>query len=344
MPNTAMMMIMMGITTGTIMVMSNHHWVMTWAGLEMNMLAILPIISKPKTLRSTEAATKYFLTQAIASTMMLLSSTMNAWQNGNWDITQLNNNYATAIMAMALTMKMGAAPLHFWFPEVMQGSTLGTALLLTTWQKMAPITVMYTISNHTQPTILMSIGILSIIIGGLGGINQKQLRKIMAYSSINNMGWTISTMPVAPKIAMMNIAIYIIMITPTFLLMMTTSTKTLQDISTMWTTSPTTTYTIAMLMLSTSGLPPLTGFAPKLLMLNELITQNLTGMATLMALLSLISLLFYLRITYLIMMLTSPSTTPSSTKWRHQNHQPQLTAIITPAALLSISLIPAMPY
>nr|AAG00793.2 NADH dehydrogenase subunit 2 [Paralaudakia stoliczkana] len=344
MPTTSMMMIILGITMGTIMTTSSHHWLTAWIGLEMNMLAILPIISKPKTLRSTEATTKYFLTQAIASALLLLASTMNVWQTGNWDITQLNNKYTTTIMAISLAMKMGASPTHFWLPEVMQGSTLYTALLITTWQKIAPITLMYMISNNTPPTTLMTIGILSVLIGGLGGINQTQLRKMMAYSSINNIGWTITMMAVSPNIAMINIATYILMTTPTFLIMATTSTKTLKDTSTTWTTSPTTTYIIALLMLSTSGLPPFTGFAPKLLILNELVTQKLTTVATLMALLSLISLMFYLRIAYLIMMLTAPMTTPSSTKWRHQHNQSQLAMMMTPTALMSILLMPALPY
>nr|AAF65204.1 NADH dehydrogenase subunit 2 [Paralaudakia caucasia] len=344
MPTTSTMMIILGLIMGTTMAISSHHWLMAWVGLEMNMLAILPIISKPKTLRSTEAATKYFMTQAIASAMMLLASTMNAWQNGNWDITQLDNKYATTIMIISLAMKMGASPTHFWLPEVMQGSSLYTALLITTWQKIAPITLMYMISNHTPPVILMTIGIMSVLIGGLGGINQTQLRKMMAYSSINNIGWTITTMAVSPNIAMINIITYIMMTTPTFMIMATTSTKTLKDTSTTWTTSTTTTHMIALLMLSTSGLPPFTGFAPKLLILNELVTQKLTTVATLLALLSLISLLFYLRITYLMMMLTPPTTTPSSTKWRHQHNHPQLMAIMTPTALMSIILIPAFPY
>nr|AAG00781.2 NADH dehydrogenase subunit 2 [Laudakia sacra] len=344
MPAIANIMITIGIIMGTITTISSHHWLLAWVGLEMNMLAILPLISKPKTLRSTEATTKYFLTQAVASTLMLLASTTNAWQTGNWDITQLNNKYSSTMMTIALAMKMGAAPTHFWLPEVMQGSTLYIALLITTWQKIAPITLLYTISNHTPPMIMMTIGILSIMVGGWGGINQTQLRKMLAYSSINNIGWTITTMAVYPNIAMLNIIIYITMTTPAFLLLTSTSTKTLQDISTTWTISPTTTYMFTMLMLSTSGLPPFTGFAPKLMMLNELVTQKLTALALMMAMLSLISLLFYLRTTYLTMMLTPPMTTPSMTKWRYQHHQPKLTMMLTPMALLSILLIPAMPY
>nr|QGZ04912.1 NADH dehydrogenase subunit 2 [Phrynocephalus forsythii]QGZ04916.1 NADH dehydrogenase subunit 2 [Phrynocephalus forsythii] len=340
---TSIMITALSIATGTIMTMSSSNWLMAWIGLELNMLAILPTISKPKTTRASEATIKYFLTQAIASAMMLLSSTTNAWQTGSWDIMELKNKFSTTTMALSLMMKMGAAPVHFWLPEVLQGATLQTALLITTWQKLAPITLMYMISNNIQPTLLTSAGILSMIVGGLGGINQTQLRKTMAYSSINNLGWTIMIMALSPNLAIMNISIYIIMTTPIFLMMTNASTKTLQNLTTTWTTSTTMTISIALLMLSTSGLPPFTGFTPKMLALNELITQKLTMLATLAIMTSLISLLFYLRITYLIMMLTSPMTTPSSTKWRTQNQKSQLMTMMTPTALFMTHLIPAIP-
>nr|YP_009108202.1 NADH dehydrogenase subunit 2 [Phrynocephalus grumgrzimailoi]AIU56764.1 NADH dehydrogenase subunit 2 [Phrynocephalus grumgrzimailoi] len=340
----SMTIITLSIIIGTIMTMSSSNWLMAWIGLELNMLAILPMISKPKTTRASEATTKYFLTQAIASAMMLLSSTINAWQTGNWDILELKNKFSTTIMALSLMMKMGAAPIHFWLPEVLQGTTLQTALLITTWQKIAPITLMYMISNNIQPTILVSAGILSMIIGGLGGINQTQLRKTMAYSSINNLGWTITIMAFSPNMALMNIFIYIIMTTPIFLMMTSTSMKTLQNLSTTWTTSMTMTLSIALLMLSTSGLPPFTGFMPKMLILNELISQKLTALATLAIMTSLVSLLFYLRIAYLIMMLTPPTTTPSSTKWRTQNQKLQPMTMMIPTALFVTHLIPAVPY
>nr|YP_009058748.1 NADH dehydrogenase subunit 2 [Phrynocephalus guinanensis]AIM52423.1 NADH dehydrogenase subunit 2 [Phrynocephalus guinanensis] len=341
---TAITIITLSIIMGTILTMSSSNWLMAWIGLELNMLAILPIISKPKTTRASEATIKYFLTQAIASAMMLLSSTTNAWQTGNWDILELKNKFSTTIMALSLMMKMGAAPVHFWLPEVLQGTTLQTALLITTWQKLAPVTLMYMISNNIQPALLMSAGVLSMVVGGLGGINQTQLRKTMAYSSINNLGWTIMIMALSPNLAIMNITIYIIMTTPVFLMMKNTSMKTLQNLTTTWTTSTTMTLSIALLMLSTSGLPPFTGFMPKMLALNELITQKLTTLATLAIMTSLISLLFYLRIAYLIMMLTPPMTIPASTKWRNQNQKSQPMAVMIPTALFITHLIPAIPF
>nr|AAN15918.1 NADH dehydrogenase subunit 2 [Tympanocryptis tetraporophora] len=342
MPSTALFMVTLGITLGTLTVTSANHWMTAWLGLELNMISILPVIAKQKHPRSTEAATKYFLTQATASALMLFASTINAWQTGSWNIMQLNNKLSCVLMIAALTMKMGAAPAHFWLPEVMQGATLATALLITTWQKIAPITLLYMISNHTEPIITLSIGLLSILVGGWGGFNQTQLRKMMAYSSIAHLGWTMTVISITPNIALMNIIIYMIMSAPFFMLLMTTASKTLQTTTTAWTHTPTTTIILMLLLLSMAGLPPLTGFTPKLLILDNLVTHKLTLTAATMALLSLLSLTFYLRTTYLLTSTASPTTTQSTTTWRLKPHQNQITAILTPMALFNITILPAL--
>nr|AEF12776.1 NADH dehydrogenase subunit 2 [Amphibolurus centralis] len=339
---TALLMVSLGIIIGTLTVTSANHWLTAWLGLELNMISILPVITKQKHHRSTEAATKYFLTQATASALMLFSSTLNAWQTGSWNITQLNNELACIFMISALTMKMGAAPAHFWLPEVLQGSTLTTTLLITTWQKIAPITLLYTISNHAQSNILLPIGLLSILVGGWGGINQTQLRKMMAYSSIAHLGWTMTAISIAPNIALMNIIIYMTMSTPFFLLLTTTSSKTLQTITTTWIHTPTATIIMTFLMLSMAGLPPLTGFTPKLLILDKLITHKLTLTGATMALLSVVSLIFYLRTTYLLASTAAPTTNQSTTLWRLKPHQNQMTAALTPIALFNITILPTL--
>nr|AAL40435.1 NADH dehydrogenase subunit 2 [Ctenophorus pictus] len=341
MPPLAMSMITLGIILGTLMTTSANHWLTAWLGLELNMISIIPIIAKQKHLRSTESATKYFLTQATASALMLFSSTLNAWQTGLWDITQLNKTSST-LMIPALAMKMGAAPFHFWLPEVLQGSTLTTALLITTWQKIAPITLLYMMSNHTQSNITLPIGLLSILIGGWGGINQTQLRKMMAYSSIANLGWTIAAISAVPNIALLNIIIYMTMSTPFFLLLTPTSSKTLQTMTIHWSHTPTSTIMLTLLLLSMAGLPPLTGFTPKLLILDSLVTYKLTPLATMMALTSLLSLVFYLRMAYLLTATASPTTTQSTMLWRLKSHYNQTTTILTPIALFNITILPAL--
>nr|AAL60081.1 NADH dehydrogenase subunit 2 [Draco spilopterus] len=342
MPTIATLILYLSITMGTIITMSSHHWLTAWMGLELNTLATLPIISKTKHPRANEAATKYFLTQAVASCLLLLSGIINAWQTGTWDILQLTNKHASTIMIIALAMKIGATPLHFWLPEVMHGSTMYTAMLISTWQKMAPMALFYSISNHMQSSIALIIGILSTMVGGWGGINQTQLRKMLAYSSISNLGWAMMIISFEPNTFMINILLYILMMIPTFTILAAMATKTLQNLSTSWTTSPTGTTILMILLLSIAGLPPLTGFLPKLLILNELVMQTLTPIAVITMMTSLLNLVFYLRAMYMTTLLNSPASATASMKWRCPTPKTNST-MLAPTAIFSTPALPNLP-
>nr|ABW04415.1 NADH dehydrogenase subunit 2 [Crotaphytus collaris] len=340
-PTTTMILIS-SLATGTIITLSSYHWLLAWIGLEINTLAIIPIISKQHHPRSTEAATKYFLTQAAASALILFSSTINAWEMGTWNILSMTNSQANILLTMALAMKLGLAPAHFWLPEVLQGSTMKTALIISTWQKLAPTALMFLTINNLSPKILLTMGLLSTTIGGWGGLNQTQLRKIMAYSSIAHLGWIVTIAPMMTNIMILNLMIYITMTTSMFLALITTQSKTIQDTTTSWTSSPTITITTMLTLLSLGGLPPLSGFLPKWLILEELTTQNLTPMATLLAMTSLLSLFFYLRLTYTTTLTLSPNTPPIKHKWRFKPKTSKLLTITLPTSTLILPLTPMM--
>nr|ABW04567.1 NADH dehydrogenase subunit 2 [Crotaphytus nebrius]ABW04569.1 NADH dehydrogenase subunit 2 [Crotaphytus nebrius]ABW04570.1 NADH dehydrogenase subunit 2 [Crotaphytus nebrius]ABW04571.1 NADH dehydrogenase subunit 2 [Crotaphytus nebrius] len=339
---TTMMILISSLATGTIITLSSYHWLLAWIGLEINTLAIIPIISKQHHPRSTEAATKYFLTQAAASALILFSSTINAWEMGTWNILSMTNSQANILLTMALAMKLGLAPAHFWLPEVLQGSTMKTALIISTWQKLAPTALMLLTINNLSPKILLTMGLLSTTIGGWGGLNQTQLRKIMAYSSIAHLGWIVTIAPMMTSIMILNLMIYITMTTSMFLALITTQSKTIQDTTTSWTSSPAITITTMLTLLSLGGLPPLSGFLPKWLILEELTTQNLTPMATLLAMTSLLSLFFYLRLTYTTTLTLSPNTPPIKHKWRFKPKTSKLLTITLPTSTMILPLTPMM--
>nr|UFA45924.1 NADH dehydrogenase subunit 2 [Anolis valencienni] len=329
------------LATGTIITMTSYHWLMAWVGLEMNTLAIIPIISTMHNPRATKAATKYFLTQASASAMILFSSTINAWQTGTWDITNLSSEPAHILLTIALAMKLGLVPMHFWLPEVLQGSTMTTALIISTWQKLAPMALIYLNINNLSTAVLILLGLLSSIIGGWGGLNQTQTRKIMAFSSIAHLGWMITVSSIMTNIMIMNLMIYLIMTTALFYSLILSKSKTIQDTTTAWTLSPTLTTMMMILLLSLGGLPPLTGFMPKWLILEELIIQNLVPTATTLAVSTLLSLFFYLRLTYTTTLTLSPNTIQTKFKWRFKLKS--TTFFMMPLSTISILLLPLTP-
>nr|AVH86168.1 NADH dehydrogenase subunit 2 [Corytophanes cristatus] len=335
------MIIISSLATGTIITSTSYHWLMAWIGLELNTLSIIPIISKQHHPRATEAATKYFLTQSAASALILFSSTMSAWKSGTWDIMQMTDPTSNILLTSALAMKLGLAPMHFWLPEVLQGSTMKTALIISTWQKLAPMALVTITANNLSPNILICMGTLSTMIGGWGGLNQTQTRKIMAYSSIAHLGWMATISTIMTNTMLMNLMLYIIMTTSMFLMLILSKSKTIQDTTMSWTSSPIITIMTMLTLLSLGGLPPLTGFLPKWLILEELALQNLTTMATMMAMSSLLSLFFYLRIAYTTTLTTAPNTTTTKHKWRFK---PTMSATLLSSTLpLTLWLLPMTP-
>nr|UFQ90564.1 NADH dehydrogenase subunit 2 [Lepidodactylus pantai] len=329
-----------GLSTSTIITMSSYHWLLAWVGLELNTLSILPLIMKSTHPRATEAATKYFLIQAMAAALILFSSTLAAWTTGQWHISHTPAPTVTATLTLAIMMKLGLAPTHAWYPEVLQGSTMTTALLMATWQKLAPLTLLYMMNPHLPPTIMLLLGASSALIGGWGGLIQTQTRKIMAFSSIAHMGWLVIALNINSALATMALAIYIIATTAMFTSLNTTTTKTLTDVGTMWTQSPLLATLTALTLMSLGGLPPMTGFTPKWLILSELCSMKLILLSTVMALASLPSLYFYIRMSYFTMLTAPPTTTATEYKWR-------FTASLNPSlpltATLATLLLPMTP-
>nr|QXN53113.1 NADH dehydrogenase subunit 2 [Sinomicrurus peinani] len=329
-------MITTSIILSTLLIAMTTHWLMIWVCLEINTLSMIPIISKPHHPRATEAATKYYLTQTMASSTLLFATTTNAMNTSNWETHITTDPVTTTVITMTLMMKMAAAPFHFWLPEVTQGTTTLTSLTILTWQKIAPLMAMLTTHNKMNQTLLLMSAILSIIIGGLGSLNQTQLRKLMAFSSIAHTGWIIATMPIAPKISTLTFTIYILTTTPILLSMNHTMTTTIKDMGTLWTTSPHLMLVMTLTTLSLGGLPPLTGFMPKWLILNKMISMNMIMEATTMAMASMLSLYVYMRLTYMLSMTLPPHTTPMMMKWQmpHKKHHMIMPLLTMMTALL----------
>nr|YP_010634223.1 NADH dehydrogenase subunit 2 [Ptyas korros]WBQ42962.1 NADH dehydrogenase subunit 2 [Ptyas korros] len=331
------------ITLSTSTITATTHWLMTWACLEINTLSMIPIISKTNHPRATEAATKYYLIQTMASTALLFAATTNALNNSSWEINTTTEPAATTIITLALMMKMAAAPFHFWLPDVSQGTTTLTTLTILTWQKVAPLVILLTTHNKTNITLTLSSAMLSILAGGLGSLNQTQLRKLMAFSSIAHTGWIMATITMSPKISALTFTIYTMATIPVFLMINLTTSTTIKDMGTMWANSPYIMTALSATILSLGGLPPLSGFMPKWLILNNMVSLNMTAEATLMATTSLLSLYVYMRLVYMTSMTLPPHTTLMPLKWRMPSKKhPMMTPTLTMITALILPLSPSM--
>nr|YP_002154453.1 NADH dehydrogenase subunit 2 [Ptychochromoides katria]BAG69525.1 NADH dehydrogenase subunit 2 [Ptychochromoides katria] len=332
--------LLFGLGLGTTITFASSHWLIAWMGLEMNTLAIIPLMTQHHHPRAVEATTKYFLTQATAAATLLFASITNAWLTGQWEIQQICHPLPSTILTLALALKIGLAPLHAWLPEVLQGLDLTTGLILSTWQKLAPFALILQI-NPTNSTMLILLGLMSTLIGGWGGLNQTQLRKILAYSSIAHLGWMILILQFSPHLTLLTLLTYFIMTFSTFLMFKLNNSTNINSLATSWAKAPALTSLTPLLLLSLGGLPPLTGFMPKWLILQELTKQGLAPTATIAALTALLSLYFYLRLSYAMTLTISPNNLTGTTPWRFPSTQLSLPLALSTS--MTICLLPLTP-
>nr|QNE85609.1 NADH dehydrogenase subunit 2 [Empis caudatula] len=283
---------------GTLITVSSNSWLGAWMGLEINLLSFIPLMNDNNNLMSTEASLKYFLTQALASSILLFGIILNMLK---FNIYYINTNaFIKMIILSTLLLKSGTAPFHFWFPTVMEGLSWMNALTLMTWQKIAPLML---ISYFNFKFMIMMTILLSIIIGSLGGLNQTSLKKIMAFSSINHLGWMMAGMLSNESLWLFYFSIYCFLSMTLVYLFNMFKLNHINQLFMMFFHSKVMKFTMLMNLLSLGGLPPFLGFLPKWMIIQSLTLNNQLMLMALMTCMTLITLYFYLRMAYTAFML-----------------------------------------
>nr|BCD33884.1 NADH dehydrogenase subunit 2 [Amamiku occulta] len=286
--------LLLGITIS----ISSPSWFSMWIGLELNMISFIPLITIKMNPFLSESALKYFLIQALGSTLFLFSSCMFL------SLTKLSS----IILLMSLFLKLGSAPFHFWFPQVMMGLTWTQAIILMTFQKIPPmILISYLSMNLTLTQIISFSAILSAMIGALNGLNTTQLRKIMAFSSINHMSWMLISISINDMLWTLYFFFYSFISSSIMILFNLFQTLTLSDL--MKFNQPVTpnSMLIPLNLLSLGGLPPFAGFIPKWMLIQLMINNKLFFSLIFLLSSTLITLYFYLRISIFLFLFSNPS-------------------------------------
>lgn len=264
-----------------------------WIGLEINLLSFIPLIRDNNNFKSTEASLKYFLTQALASTVLLFSVILLILNNRI--VIEINNSFTSITILSTLLLKRGAAPFHFWFPNLIEGLTWINALLLITWQKIAPLIL---ISYLNLKNLLLVSVILSVVIGAIGGLNQTSLRKLIAFSSINHLGWILRALIINESIWIIYFLFYSFL---SFILTFIFNIFKLFHLNQLFSwfiQRKVIKFTLFINFLSLGGLPPFLGFLPKWVVIQQLTFCNQYFQLIILLISTLITLFFYLRICY----------------------------------------------
>ena len=272
---------------GILITTSSPSWVTAWVGLELNLLSFIPIIlTNKKNILSSEATLKYFLTQALGSAILLVGALLNFF----------SSFFPQVIILLALLLKVGAAPLHFWFPSVIQSTPWLQCIVLITLQKIAPLTLISQLSHRTKRLLIIS-SVLSAILGRIGGFNQTILRKLIAYSSINHIAWILAAIYIGTLIWWRYFIIYSVVTTSVVILFYIAQIIQTKQILSISTNLETTKIALFVSLFSLGGLPPLLGFIPKIIIISCLATNHLFVWVFILVIRRLVTLYFYTRIT-----------------------------------------------
>nr|AIY61802.1 NADH dehydrogenase subunit 2 [Ateuchotermes sp. TB-2014] len=331
--NSTKILLLITLVSGMLVSVSSNSWLGAWMGLEINLMSFIPLMSNVKNMYNTEASLKYFIVQVLASATLLFMVVMKTLTEDLFSLE--SDSYTPMIICTPLLLKSGAAPLHWWFPGVMEGLSWENCALLMTIQKAAPLMLMsYLIEMNT---FTLSIIMASTIVGAIGGLNQTSMRKILTYSSINHTGWMLIALTTSENLWLVYFTIY------SMLTLTVVSAIKLSGVSfinqTMLTNKETTLIKFMMFtsLLSLGGLPPFLGFMPKWIVIQAMITNNMTPLAVIVVVTSLITLYYYLKISYSSFMILN--TEP---KWNTKLHKNSTTKNISAMILSSISLMGLM--
>nr|YP_009255413.1 NADH dehydrogenase subunit 2 [Melanagromyza sojae]ANA56780.1 NADH dehydrogenase subunit 2 [Melanagromyza sojae] len=292
MNSSVKILFMLILLMSTMITVSANSWLGAWMGLEINLLSFIPLMSD-NNLMSTEASLKYFLIQALASTVFLFSVIF--LMVNSFYLLSMNNFYLHTLILSALFMKSGAAPFHFWFPVVMQGLSWMNAIILMTWQKIAPFML---ISYIIIKPMMLASAIFSSIIGAVGGLNQTSLFKLMAYSSINHLSWMLMAMMYSQSLWLMYFLFYSFLSMTLILMFYIFNISHINQLFNMNMKSKILKFMVFLNLLSLGGLPPFIGFMPKWMVIQLLTMNNQLFTMTVLIISALITLFFYLRICY----------------------------------------------
>lgn len=273
------------LVLGILITISSNNWIIAWIGLEINLYSFIPLLLQSSNNQEKEAAIKYFLIQAFASTLLLLANIYLSYSL--WSIY---------IFIFSLLTKLGAAPCHFWFPPIIASLSWNICWLVSTLQKLAPLSLLRQTILILSPSYISLTAIIGTLIGGLGGFNQTQLRTILAYSSISHTGWILASILTSPFITILYFFSYLILITAIIYTL-----NTLSNYAVNFTLNPLRLLKIPKVLLiinilRLAGLPPLFGFFPKLILISSLIFIKIYFLSLILTLCSIINLYFYLKI------------------------------------------------
>ena len=311
---------------GMMVMISSNDLIVFYMGLELQSLALYVLATFNRdNLKSSEAGLKYFVLSALSSGLLLYGCSLiygfSGSTNFNIIALQLNSDeytltFGIVFILVGLAFKISAVPFHMWAPDVYEGSPTTVTLFFTMVPKIAALTVfirfLYVpflgLVNQWQ-MIIIFLSIASMLFGAVAAIGQKNIKRLIAYSSIGHIGYVLAGVATTSnegiQSSIMYITIYVIMNLSLFscLLMLKRNNnyyENIDDLSGLSKNHPLLSFSLLIVLFSLAGIPPLAGFFAKFYVFKAVIEQSMYFLAVVGLLSTVIAAFYYLRIIKII--------------------------------------------
>tara|TARA_Y100000310_G_scaffold339243_1_gene431346 strand:- start:444 stop:1862 length:1419 start_codon:yes stop_codon:yes gene_type:complete len=311
---------------GMMVMISSNDLMVFYIGLELQSLALYVLASFNKDqLKSSEAGLKYFVLSALSSGILLYGCSLLYGFSGSTNFLIISENinsmeygltFGIVFILVGLAFKISAVPFHMWAPDVYEGSPTSVTLFFAIVPKIAALTVFirflylpfFNVINEWQ-IIIIFLSIASMVFGAIAAIGQKNLKRLIAYSSIGHMGYALAGLSVGTNEGIQSsvsyISIYLIMNLGLFscLFMMKRNNRyyeNIDDLSGLSKNHPLISFSLLIILFSLAGIPPMAGFFAKFYVFVSVIKQEMYFLAIIGLLATVISAFYYLRIIKII--------------------------------------------
>jgi NADH-quinone oxidoreductase subunit N len=311
---------------GMMVMISSNDLMVFYIGLELQSLALYVLASFNRDqLKSSEAGLKYFVLSALSSGLLLYGCSLIYGFSGSTNFNIISDTMSSShygltfgivFILVGLAFKISAVPFHMWAPDVYEGSPTSVTLFFAIVPKVAALTVFIrflyipfiNMIDQWQP-ILIFLSIASMLFGAVAAIGQKNLKRLVAYSSIGHIGYALAGLSVGTnegiQSSVIYISIYLVMNLGFFscLLMLKRNDRyyeTIDDLSGLSKNHPLLSLSFLIILFSLAGIPPLAGFFAKFYIFKSVIEQSMYFLAIVGLLGTVIAAFYYLRIIKII--------------------------------------------
>ncbi len=310
---------------GMLLMISSNDLLSLFMSMELQSLSLYILVSFSRDdFTSSEAGVKYFIIGSLSTCIFLFGTSLVYGLVGSTSFNEISvfmsELYSTPTMLIvglifilvSLSLKISAAPFHMWTPDVYQGAPSMITTLLSTLPKIAAFGVLIRLLVYPFGEIIVDWGkiliilsISSMLIGSLGALRQTDLKRLMAYSTINHIGFILMGLIPGSEDGITSICIYLIfyitMNLGIFLFILNmqrdqVSVTSIKDLSGLYRSQPLTAGCVSIILFSMAGIPPMAGFVGKLIILNIIIDNNLFFLAVIAVLTSVIAAFYYIRL------------------------------------------------